>query len=202
MRIGRLAQRGIGPVHVPGVAFGDLGLEGVEADILATGPQFAQPALGADGQVGGDEELHLRVRADDRAYVAPVQHRPCWVGRKRALGLAQNCAHLRQLRHLGCRKPGGAGADALFVGSREVESFGRGRGRALVAGIVAGIQHRQADGAVKRAGVQPLEAIALGDAGSDCAFPGCGGAIDGDNHGAGFSRELRPRKALISMRRR
>ena len=62
----------------------------------------------------GDEQLHIRIRADDRADVAPVQHRARLVRRgfdgEAALKGEQRGAHAGMARHTARRRLGGAAA--------------------------------------------------------------------------------------------
>ena len=97
-RILRGAQGGFGAAAVARVAGGEVGFDFREGDGAAP-PLFMVPlhlgqaAAGAGLHAGDDKKLGRRLRGDDSADVAPVQHRAAGLAGKGALALEQGGAH-------------------------------------------------------------------------------------------------------------
>ena len=94
-RVRRLRQRRFAAPHVALVARLDVHQHVVIMRGRAARLQLGQPPRGAHLGAGGDEQFDRRVRRNDRADVAPVEHRPAVLRGEVALALDQRRAHAR-----------------------------------------------------------------------------------------------------------
>ncbi len=105
-QVGRVEPDGVvrGPQRrrrTPGiarVALQDVGQNGVVVRPFAAMREFERAPLGAGCGAGGHEDLHVRVRGDDRADVAAVENRASRPGSEGALRLEQRLANARAWR--------------------------------------------------------------------------------------------------------
>src|SRR5258706_7909525 len=74
VRIRGAHQRGDGPAGVALVAAQDVGEDVGFVNLGAAAAELEGAALGTHLRGGGDEDLHVRLRADHRADVAAVEH--------------------------------------------------------------------------------------------------------------------------------
>ena len=135
--------------------------------------------MGTGWEVGSDEELHRRIRADDCADVSAIED--CTGGGDAALegeqGVANggNCGD-----EAGCGVHGGAAK----VGAGEVlrvEGEGGTNGSRGVGRVGGSVEHAAGGGAIEQAGIEVGEAECGGEAAGEGAFAGRGRAIDGDD---------------------
>ena len=75
------------------VAAAEVFLDRSQRHRFAAFAHFGEAALGAGGDAGGDEQLHLGLGRDDGADVAPVEHRAARLGGEGALAFEQRLTH-------------------------------------------------------------------------------------------------------------
>ena len=110
-------------------------------------------AFGADLRAGGNEEFEVRLGADHRADVAPVQHgarRPARrAGGEVALYLQQCGADFADSRHFGRGLGGPIAIEVGVVQGAGVQSVGGRNGDCGIRGVAAGANDRQADSTIE-----------------------------------------------------
>ncbi len=137
-------------------------------------------------------QLHFRVRRNDGADVAPVEHRAAGLFGEPALPLEQCLADGGVDRHPACVAAGLLAAQARIVEQR-VGERGRGERVASVVGVSAIKEHLPADSAVEKTGVEIRHAVMLGEFAGEGALSGSGRSVDGDDH-SGSLRASHPRR--------
>ena len=150
---------------------------------LTGSAQFERAATRALFRRRGDEDLHVRVRADHRADVAPVEHRAGRHGGKLALEGEQRGAHLRNRRH-----DRGGLADCVTLQRVLVECApDRAPCAAAMAcalsssGRPASMQ-RLGDRAIEQPGVEMAQAEMRREALAERALARRGRSVDRDDH--------------------
>src|SRR4030081_2097697 len=121
VRIRRPHQRRDGPAGVALVAAQDVGEDVGFVNLWAAAAELEGAALGAHLRGGGDEDLHVRIRADHRADVAAVEHGAGRGGRKRALERRQGGPHPRNGGHQRGRLADGLALERRLVEGGRVE---------------------------------------------------------------------------------
>lgn len=102
-QISRINQDGIGggdhwsvrAVAIPVISFFQLRDHFVQSDWIAFGSELIPPPSRALFNCSINPNLHISIRANDRANVAAVEHRAAGPGRKGALQVQERCAYLR-----------------------------------------------------------------------------------------------------------
>ena len=132
---------------------------------------------------GGDEQLHPRVRTDDGADVAPVEHRTLRRFGEAPLPGQQSSA---DLRHRG--DPRGRLAHRPLPQARVGQPLrrqvgGRPRRRPRVVEVAPRVEQGQRDRAVEQTGIEMRQAVMQGEPLGERALARGGRAVDGDDEG-------------------
>ena len=158
--------------------------------LLAPPRQFQRPPVGAGFGAGGDEDLHLCVRADHGADVAPIQHRSFRAAGEAPLHVEQGLAHGGDggdhrggLAHL-------APAQLFLIEIHEGKAARRLHGPAFVVEPLARLHQRPRRGPVEQAGVEMRQAEVLRQPTRQRALARRCGTIECNDHG--LTRRSRP----------
>src|SRR5271154_679161 len=176
------AQRRGGAPGVAGVAADDVGQNRLVVGLFAAPDQFERAALRPRRRAGGDEDLHVCFRTDDRADVPAVEDRAAWPGCERALRLDErraNAGHRRNdgrsLAHLAC-------AQRRIVEIAEAQSPRSRNRRGFVVKVAVVSDEGGRDRAVKQPGIEMRQPVMRRNPARDRAFTRGRGAVDGDDH--------------------
>src|SRR3990167_9199962 len=158
-RVGGGDHRRVGPGGVAGVPGADIGEDFLVGDGLTLTDQLLPAAPGPGFGGGRDIQFGRRVRGDDRADVAAVDHRAGLLGREGPLEVPQHLADGGVDGHPAGGLAGGAGAGSGGLPFGGIQRPGGGGGGGLVAEIAPFSQNPHADRPIEQAGIQHRIAI-------------------------------------------
>ena len=193
-------QRRILTVHVALVAAFDLRADFVARDLATLRLHLAKAPVSPRVERGGDEQLHIRIGADHRADIAPVEHCAAGLLREGPLAFEQRRAHLRVDRDT-TGKPPDCLAAQFRVGQQTVGEVRRSKSIRLAVGVASCELHLPPDRAVEQAGIEMRQAEMRGYGLGKSALAAGGGSVDGDDHGASCLASQARRIASLSIGR-
>ena len=158
--------------------------DGLVFGLLAPAQQLEVPAPGPLLGRRGDEELHVRVRADHGADVAPVEHGARCLRGELALEGQKRVPHRLVGRdHRGGLAHRGAPQAGIVQMARRPGSAATSAAASRSASGDVPVDEHAGDGPVEQAGIEMGEAEMLGEALAQGSLAGGGGTVDGDDHG-------------------
>ena len=160
----------------------DIGEDRVVVGVLAPLRQLQGAPLCARLGARRDEDLHRRLGADDRADVAPVEHRPARTRGEAPLRVEQGRPHPRHGGDDRRRLTDRPAAQGPLVEVGETEPARRGNRRRLVVDIAILGDHRRGGRAIEETRVQVRQSVMGREPPGDRAFARSRGTVDGDDH--------------------
>ena len=155
---------------IAGIALENIGEQRGKVTRFAARRQFQHAAAGALKRCRRHIDFHLRLRADHRADIAPVEHRTLRAVGKLALRRNQLGAHRRHGSNPRGSLAHFAGAQHILVEIREGQRAGSSDCCGFVFKRVACIQQRQRCGAIQQAGIEMRQMIVAGQTPRQRAF--------------------------------